>query len=94
MAWQDVNRIERDGNVWILRFNAKYGDFTVGTTAGRIRMSVEDGRITVCINGIGYVDSAECGDYANALLHAAEAAGRFQKIMDGYADSGRLTVGK
>lgn len=61
MAWQDVNRIERDGNVWILRFNPEYGDFTVGTTAGRIRMSVEDGRITVCINGIGYVDSAECG---------------------------------
>lgn len=95
MAWQDVNRIERDGNVWILRFNAKYGDFTVGTTAGRIRMSVEDGRITVrALNGIGYVDPAECAAYANALLHAAEAAGRFQKIMDGYADSRRLTVGK
>lgn len=94
MAWQDIDKAEWDGNAWTLRFNAKYGDFNVRTTGGRIMMSVEDGRITVCINGIGYVDPAECADYANALLHAVEAAARFQKVMDGYADSGRLTVGK
>ena len=95
MAWQDIDKAVWEHNAWTFRFNPEYGDFTVGTTAGRIRMSVEDGRITVrALNGIGYVDSVECGDYANALLHVAEAAGRFQKIMDGYADSGRLTVGK
>ena len=94
MAWQDIDKAVWEHNAWTLRFNPEYGDFNVRTTAGRIRMSVEDGRITVCINGIGYVDPAECGDYANALLRAVEAAGRFQKIMDGHADSGRLTVGK
>lgn len=61
MAWQDIDKAVWEHNAWTLRFNPEYGDFTVGTTAGRIRMSVEDGRITVCINGIGYVDSAECG---------------------------------
>lgn len=94
MAWQDIDKAVWEHDAWTLRLNPEYGDFNVRTTAGRIRMSVEDGRITVCINGIGYVVPAECAVYANALLHAAEAACRFQRIMDGYADSGRLTVGK
>ncbi|WP_288240177.1 hypothetical protein [uncultured Bifidobacterium sp.] len=92
MAWQDVDRIERDGNVWILRFNAKYGDFSVKTVNGGIGMSVEDNLITICINGIGYLDIAKCRDYANALHRAVETAEKFQRTIDNYVNNGWLTV--
>ena len=82
MNWQDIDKYETNGNAWTLRRNTKSGDYGIQTTEGGIKMSAEDGKVTVCITGIGYIDATGCAEYAETIRHAAEAAARFQKVID------------
>ena len=88
MNYQSVKTIGDSSNAWELRFNPKYEDFSIKTTAGKINMSVEDNAITIAVRGIGYVAPDECIALGEALKEAGQAAEQFQTIMDNYYSVG------
>lgn len=88
MNYQSVKTIGDSSNAWELRFNPKYEDFSIRTTAGKINMSVEDDAITIAVVGIGYVTPYECITIGEALKEAGQAAEQFQTIIDDYRNVG------
>ena len=88
MMYQSVKTIGDSSNAWELRFNTKYEDFSIKTTAGNVKMSVEDNDITIVVTGLGYVTPDKCIAIGEALKEAGQAAEQFQIIMDTYYSVG------